>query len=285
MTKRKEMWLIAALLAGVSAPAIAEMDCGMPVVKIGKDTGRNPVVSVQIGRDPSGAWHVNHKLADGTIIYREQQYDITDISENGTYVWQGSNRRNPWIWMRGETKTVNGRPGYVESLYDAHQGNRLVMYSEVQCLDPIDPRKYAAPKPPVYEAYVPPQTSNGLIVLLTSDGIGGHKIDVTLGTNISATMLLDTGATMVAVPQEIADQLINIGEAVVVTQQRFTIADGTTSTQNVIDIGKFTIGGRTLYHVRAGVGPSGSPMLLGTNVLNRFGKYSIDATNDQLILG
>jgi hypothetical protein len=79
MTKRKDMWLLAALLAGVSTPAMAEMDCGMPMVKIGRDTGRNPVVSVQIGRDPSGAWHVNHKLADGRIIYREQQYDMIDI--------------------------------------------------------------------------------------------------------------------------------------------------------------------------------------------------------------
>jgi clan AA aspartic protease (TIGR02281 family) len=102
---------------------------------------------------------------------------------------------------------------------------------------------------------------------------------------MSATMLIDTGATMVSLPQDIADQLVSIGEAVVITTGNFTIADGTTSTQNVIDIGKFTIGGRTLYHIRAGVGPNGSMMLLGTNVLNRFGKYSIDTANNQLILG
>jgi predicted aspartyl protease len=49
--------------------------------------------------------------------------------------------------------------------------------------------------------------------------------------------------------------------------------------------GRFTIGGRTIYHVKASVGPIGSAMLLGTNVLNRFGKYSIDSANNQLILG
>lgn len=98
-------------------------------------------------------------------------------------------------------------------------------------------------------------------------------------------MLLDTGATIVSIPQDFADQLISIGEAVVVTQGQFTIADGTTSTKNVIDIGKFTIGGKTIYHIRASVGPNGAMMLLGTNVLNRFGKYSIDAANNQLILG
>jgi clan AA aspartic protease (TIGR02281 family) len=141
--------------------------------------------------------------------------------------------------------------------------------------------------PPATTAYAPEPapTSSGLIVPLTSDGIGGHTVDVTLGTSMPATMLIDTGATMVSLPQDIADQLISIGEAVVITTGNFTIADGTTSTQNVIDIGKFTIGGRTLYHIRAGVGPNGSMMLLGTNVLNRFGKYSIDTANNQLILG
>jgi hypothetical protein len=141
--------------------------------------------------------------------------------------------------------------------------------------------------PPATTAYAPEPApaSSVLVVPLTSDGIGGHTVDVTLGTSTSATMLIDTGATMVSLPQDIADQLINIGEAVVITQGHFTIADGTTSTQNIIDIGKFIIGGKTLYHVRAGVGPSGSMMLLGTNVLNRFGKYSIDSANNQLILG
>jgi predicted aspartyl protease len=141
--------------------------------------------------------------------------------------------------------------------------------------------------PPATTAYAPEPApaSSELIVPLTGDGKGGHTVDVTLGTSMPATMLLDTGATIVSVPQDIADQLISIGEAVVITQANFTIADGTTSTQNVIDIGKFTVGGKTLYHIKASVGPNGAMMLLGTNVLNRFGKYSVDAANNQLILG
>jgi predicted aspartyl protease len=200
------------------------------------------------------------------------------------------------MWMRGESKIVDGTLGYTESLYDAHQGNRLVVYSEAQCTS--QPPQIMPPK--TYEAYVPPQqasvpdivynpeakqASTGLTVPLTGDGRGWHTIDVTLGTSTPAIMLLDTGATMVSLPQDIADQLIDIGEAVVITQGDFTIADGTTSTKNIIDIGKFTIGSKTIYHVRASVNPVGAPLLLGTNVLNRLGKYSIDATNHQLILG
>ena len=141
--------------------------------------------------------------------------------------------------------------------------------------------------PPSATAYAPepaPQSS-GLVVPLTSDGIGGHTVNVTLGISTPATMLIDTGATVVSLPKDVADQLVSIGDAVVIAQAKFTIADGTTSTQDVIDIGRFTIGGKTLYHIKAGVGPVGSMMLLGTNVLDRFGKYSIDSANNQLILG
>jgi clan AA aspartic protease (TIGR02281 family) len=141
--------------------------------------------------------------------------------------------------------------------------------------------------PPSTTAYAPepaPQSSE-IMVPLTSDGIGGHTVNVTLGIGTPATMLVDTGATVVSLPKDVADQLISIGDAVVITTANFTIADGTSSTQNVIDIGRFTIGGKTLYHIKAGVGPVGSMMLLGTNVLNRFGKYSIDSANNQLILG
>jgi predicted aspartyl protease len=293
MSKRMDMWLLAVLLAGVSTQAMAEMDCGMPIQKIGRDTGSNPVVSVQVGRDPNGAWHVNHKLADGTIIYREQQYDMIDISDNDTWQWQGANRRNPWMWMRGETKTVNGRPGYVESLYDAHQGNRLVMYSQVQCLDPTDPRKYApraAPKPPVYEASVPPaqtynpSTSTGLVVPIADDGLGGHTVDVYLGDRL-VTMTLDTGASMVSIPSNIAYSLLSAGGGSIIGMVNSTIADGSVHQEPEINIYKVTIGGRTLENVHATIAPDNAMMLLGTNVLNRFGKYSIDTTNNQLILG
>ena len=118
--------------------------------------------------------------------------------------------------------------------------------------------------PPSTTAYAPETapSSSGLVVPLTSDGIGGHTVNVTLGISTPATMLIDTGATVVSLPKDVADQLISVGDAVVITQAKFTIADGTTSTQDVIDIGRFTIGGKTLYHIKAGVGPVGSMMLL-----------------------
>lgn len=141
-----------------------------------------------------------------------------------------------------------------------------------------------SPQPDV-KTITQPTITSGLTIALSTDSVGGHTVDVTLGTSTPTTMLIDTGATIVSLPQNIADQLVSIGDATLVDKGQFTIADGTTHIKNIIDIGKFTIGGRTLYHVRASVAPDGAEPLLGTNVLNIFGKFSIDAANNQLILG
>jgi hypothetical protein len=75
-------WLLTALLVGVGQPTTAvSFFCGAPVIKIGKDTGRNPVISVKVWRDPNGTWHVDHRLADKIFVYREQQYNMIDISK------------------------------------------------------------------------------------------------------------------------------------------------------------------------------------------------------------
>jgi hypothetical protein len=87
-----------------------------------------------------------------------------------------------------------------------------------------------APEPtPIQPAQ---STSSTLVIPITSDGIGGHRVDVTLGIGTRETMLIDTGATIVLLPQDIADQLISIGDAVVITEGRFTIADGTRKIYN-----------------------------------------------------
>jgi hypothetical protein len=79
--------------------------------------------------------------------------------------------------------------------------------------------------PPPTTAYAPESTSSSfvLVVPLTSDGIGGHTVNVTLGISTPAAMLIDTGATIVSLPEDIADQLISIGDAMVITQANFTM--------------------------------------------------------------
>jgi len=64
-----------------------------------------------------------------------------------------------------------------------------------------------------------------------------------------------------------------------------SLADGSTRMERMININKLTIGGHTLFNIKASVGPDESTPLLGIDVLNRFGKFSIDPGKRQLILG
>jgi gag-polyprotein putative aspartyl protease len=155
---------------------------------------------------------------------------------------------------------------------------------------PAETPSTAAPNyaPPLAET-VPnsASTNNGsssAFVSTLDDGAGGQIVDVTFGTNTIVGMTIDTGASIVSLPQDIADQLVDVGEATVLGTDTVTLADGKIHEQTAIDIGKLTLGGKTLYHIRAVVGATNSK-LLGTNVLNKFGKFSIDATNNRLILG
>ena len=297
-----ETWLLAALLAGVSVPAHADtyLNCNDFHQTLGY-AGANPPLTARVTHLDYGRWTVTYYLRDGQVVFRENQFGMSDKTDSTKTEWSGW-RGNKL--MRGMLRNDNatGHIIYKEYLYDGN--NQLLSSNWIDCgantsaPPPQKPPTYEAPVPPdqQYNAPMPPKpmhdapptttaTSNGLTIPLKSDGLGGHTIDVTLGTSTSATMLLDTGATIVSIPQDIVAQLISIGEAVVITQGHFTFADGTTSSKNIIDIGKFTIGGKTIYHVRASVNPVGTPLLLGTNVLNRFGKYSIESTNHQLILG
>jgi predicted aspartyl protease len=50
-------------------------------------------------------------------------------------------------------------------------------------------------------------------------------------------------------------------------------------------ISRVTLGEHTVTNVPAVVSPDGVPPLLGMGVLRRFGRFTIDVANGQLILG
>ena len=63
------------------------------------------------------------------------------------------------------------------------------------------------------------------------------------------------------------------------------LANGEMLKDRLINIKQLTIGGHTIYSVRALVGTNNSGSLLGIDILNRFGKFSIDIPHNQLTLG
>jgi hypothetical protein len=73
-----------------------DLICGAPRVLLGDDPrDNNPVVSVEVTYNPDAhAWHVFHRMANGQVISRSEQYAITDWSDNRRSQWTGSLNRN-----------------------------------------------------------------------------------------------------------------------------------------------------------------------------------------------
>ena len=164
---------------------------------------------------------------------------------------------------------------YTEALYDTRQGNKLVMRSEAYCANPDTTEQLDQPAPTYAGNSVP---------LYSNDGGHSHHLTVVLG-NQSVNMLLDTGASNLGITQSIAYSLVNSGAATWGPNEPVIIADGSTHEQRTVIISRVTLGEHTINNVPAVVSPDGAPPLLGMGVLGRFGRFTIDVANDQLILG
>ncbi len=122
------------------------------------------------------------------------------------------------------------------------------------------------------------QASSGGRIVLPA-GTGGHFLAQGLINGKPATMLVDTGATSVAIGKEDADRL---GLAYKTGQQvRVQTANGT-SVGWRIKLGSMRVGDVDVYDVDATVTNSAMPfVLLGNSFLSRF---QMNRTNDQLVL-
>jgi clan AA aspartic protease (TIGR02281 family) len=123
------------------------------------------------------------------------------------------------------------------------------------------------------------------VPLIPAGEHGGKAVDVTLGANTTLTMIIDTGADIVGVTESIANRLIGNNEATATRNVHTSLADGSIQVERTINIKQLTIGGHILYNIPATVGPDQSTPLLGVDVLNRFGRFSIDTEKSILILG
>jgi hypothetical protein len=130
---------------------------------------------------------------------------------------------------------------------------------------------------------LPPATA-GLVVPLPPPDAAGQIIPVALGA-IPIIMVVDTGSSLVSIDSVLADKLIARGEAVEGVGMESTLADGSTANNRVITINQLTIAGHAIYGVKAFVGGPKAMPLLGINVLNYFGKFSVDTVHKQLVLG
>ena len=276
----KSILLAGSILAGISLPTHATIVCGPAYQTIGK-SGTNPVVSTVVWHD-GPEWHVVHTLRDGTQVSRENQYTMTDDSNGSTRGWHGWSIKNHDLWMTGEVFAFpNGYARYVETLHDAGHGDVVRVLSETECHRPNSepmPAPVVPDNPPVVAQ------NPGSVPLYSDDNGHSQRLMVTLGSE-TVNMLLDTGASELSVTQSVAYTLVSNGEAIWGPSVEVTLADGSSHMERVILIGRVMLGGLTITRVPASVASEGGMMLLGMGVLRRFGRFTIDVANSQLILG
>lgn len=138
-----------------------------------------------------------------------------------------------------------------------------------------------APAPAPVVAAAPPVSDR---VALESDGSNWY-VYVKLGST-THKMGLDTGASTPHVHLSSALTLVGNGEATWGTSTEATLADGTVRTQRTITINHVSIGSLVADSVVATVGNDDNGVeLLGSSVLNRAGRFTIDAQAHLIIFG
>jgi clan AA aspartic protease (TIGR02281 family) len=133
-------------------------------------------------------------------------------------------------------------------------------------------------------------TSNQNIVKipLRKDG-NRYKIKVLLNDNekLPFDFILDTGADKVLVTSDIFSTFYRAGiitKSDIKNSNQYGVADGTAVTGLNFNLNKIQIGSIIMNNIDAVVIDGSNECLLGGSLLNKFGKYTIDTINNQLII-
>jgi gag-polyprotein putative aspartyl protease len=298
---------LAAALIDANA-AHATFICGAPIQTVGAATGTNPVVVTAVGVNPNTkAWWADHKLADGTLIHRGDQYVMNAMDKPGEFGWWGYLNKNPNLVMRGDVVSLdNGQFNsvrYSETLFDKGHGGAVVMHSDATCVvdrsetPTVQPAPVAVqpapapivvqPAPVVIQSAAPQPLAPGqsvVIALVSSDSGFSETVPVGMGGQ-TVMMTIDTGAMIGMVPKSVADALIASGNAVEEQAGTSILADGQKVPERRITIKQISLGSQVVNNVLTGVGPDNGAALLGMSVLKKFGRFTIDTATDHLILG
>lgn len=155
------------------------------------------------------------------------------------------------------------------------------------------PKPAPAPPPavaaqPALPSAPPPAISRGTAVetevSLEDDG-GTFVVPVTINDTISLKFTLDSGASDVSIPADVASTLIRSGTITrddFIGAKTFVLADGTQVPSAEFRIRSLKIGTLVLHDVTASLADARGPLLLGQSFLTRLSNWSID--NSQHLL-
>lgn len=116
---------------------------------------------------------------------------------------------------------------------------------------------------------------------------GVYFIPITINDSITANGMLDTGASEMVIPFNIVAALIqskSITSTDYLKDGAYILADGSTHTNERINIAKIVIGRTSFYNLSAIVGNKDTNLLIGQNLLRKVGSYAIDNNKHILII-
>jgi clan AA aspartic protease (TIGR02281 family) len=117
---------------------------------------------------------------------------------------------------------------------------------------------------------------------------GVYELPVTVNGAVTLNFILDTGASEVNIPADVASTLLGNGT---ISQDDFLpgkiykSADGSLRLRSRVIIRKMDLGGVTVSRVPASIGPASGLLLLGQSFLKRLPSWSLDNKRDILVIG
>jgi clan AA aspartic protease (TIGR02281 family) len=108
---------------------------------------------------------------------------------------------------------------------------------------------------------------------------GGYSIRGQLNGAVTVDFILDTGASDVAIPGEVAEVLMRAGTLTskdFIGTQIYVLADGSRVPSKRFTLREVKVGDQTVRNVTASVGPARSPALLGQSFLSKFPSWTLD---------
>jgi clan AA aspartic protease (TIGR02281 family) len=116
---------------------------------------------------------------------------------------------------------------------------------------------------------------------------GVFVLPAILNGSAEAYFVVDSGASNVQIPQEVADELMRTGalsQGDFLRERVFVVADGRKLLQKVIRLRSIKVGDRPMENVLAAVGAPHSQALLGQSLLQRLNWWKIDNVKNAIEL-
>jgi clan AA aspartic protease (TIGR02281 family) len=114
---------------------------------------------------------------------------------------------------------------------------------------------------------------------------GGYLIAGRVNDAVTVTFVLDTGASDVSIPENVARELERAGKpSESLGTGTYVLADGSKVRKRRVLLRELTVGGQTVSNVAASISASGSPPLLGQSFLSKFASWTLDNERNLLVL-